>query len=595
MLTGLAARVVEGWQVTAWAQRLGHPPPPRVARSTCATRCALPRSARRSSAPGAASRRRVRGRRAPRPRSSGRGRCARTCAAGAAPLPEARAASRCTRSAPRRRCTCARGRASLRAGERPGARTGDELDAPVRATYRVARRRSPRRARSPTATNWTVAADHPLAAGARAAAPDAARARPSAARRPVDAAALRQPAARGGRAAPPAADEVRRRRRARPRRAGQRASPAPLRATWHRPVPGALGALAGDGDADPAARVVVALNPALPAGRRRRAHAREPRSPPPSALSAGPRPGGLRAGRPDVEIRLRDLRPAGRAAAAGLRAAGPALADRRAARRMTPIVAGDAEPRPRAARASTLEGFHLDGDLRARHRPGRRRADAPDDEPRRPAATVQVAPGAWGSASRPRALPARRDPRRPRRAADRRSTDCIVDGAGRALRVCGGDPAPARRPTPSRGARAFAPALRADGVTFAGARARSRPLDAVDCLFPDGVEVVQQQEGCLRHCYLGPDAVDAAGAPDDVPLRAVPAADVRLDRLRGRRLLRARARAGPSAAVRRRATAARSAPTTTPGARRASRLRRRIHEFVPLGLRPGLALAPWEE
>src|SRR4051794_15607732 len=31
VITGLTARVVEGWQVTVWAQRLGHPPPPRVA------------------------------------------------------------------------------------------------------------------------------------------------------------------------------------------------------------------------------------------------------------------------------------------------------------------------------------------------------------------------------------------------------------------------------------------------------------------------------------------------------------------------------------------------------------------------------------
>src|SRR3954464_6400543 len=31
VLTGWTARVVEGWQVTTWAQRLGHPPPPRVA------------------------------------------------------------------------------------------------------------------------------------------------------------------------------------------------------------------------------------------------------------------------------------------------------------------------------------------------------------------------------------------------------------------------------------------------------------------------------------------------------------------------------------------------------------------------------------
>ena len=30
-------------------------------------------------------------------------------------------------------------------------------------------------------------------------------------------------------------------------------------------------------------------------------------------------------------------------------------------------------------------------------------------------------------------------------------------------------------------------------------------------------------------------------------------------------------------------------------AARLQRLRRRVHEFVPLGVRPGLSLAPWEE
>ena len=31
VLTGWTALAVEGWQVTLWTQRLGHPPPPRVA------------------------------------------------------------------------------------------------------------------------------------------------------------------------------------------------------------------------------------------------------------------------------------------------------------------------------------------------------------------------------------------------------------------------------------------------------------------------------------------------------------------------------------------------------------------------------------
>ena len=52
----------------------------------------------------------------------------------------------------------------------------------------------------------------------------------------------------------------------------------------------------------------------------------------------------------------------------------------------------------------------------------------------------------------------------------------------------------------------------ANGVTFAGA-VRLESVDAVDCLFLDGVEVVQTQEGCLRHCYLGPDLTTPAAHP----------------------------------------------------------------------------------
>ena len=84
-----------------------------------------------------------------------------------------------------------------------------------------------------------------------------------------------------------------------------------------------------------------------------------------------------------------------------------------------------------------------------------------------------------------------------------------------------------------------------------------------------------------------PTLSHAAVASADVSLRAVPAAAaLRLGRLRGGRLLHARARARPPAA--RGGERRRRGRRLPPPARRAlrlERLRRRIHEFVPLGVR----------
>ena len=171
--------------------------------------------------------------------------------------------------------------------------------------------------------------------------------------------------------------------------------------------------------------------------------------------------------------------------------------------------------------------------------------------------------------------------------------DSIVDGLGARLRTCGAPAGGALRDAVAAQMR-FAPALVARGVTFAGP-VRTESIDAADCLFVDGVEAVQQQEGCLRHCYLGPDLSSPPTRP--VTYRCGPfppptfasigfeaAGYYALDLEQQHPLLSAASDGGEVGA----------ANYLRRGAR-LERLRRRVHEFVPLGLRAGIAIAPWEE
>ena len=140
VLTDWTVRVLEGWQITVWAQRL-RPSAAAAGRLVRPPRrLALPgRNAVRARAAGA-SRRQVRGRRAPRRPSSGRGRCGRSSRSRPRPLPEPSAVRAPPARSPRRRSTSSPRprRLSSDVGAAAGlSRTGDELDAPVRATYRV--------------------------------------------------------------------------------------------------------------------------------------------------------------------------------------------------------------------------------------------------------------------------------------------------------------------------------------------------------------------------------------------------------------------------------------------------------------------------
>ena len=140
----------------------------------------------------------------------------------------------------------------------------------------------------------------------------------------------------------------------------------------------------------------------------------------------------------------------------------------------------------------------------------------------------------------------------------------------------------------------FAPALVCSGVTFVGA-VHTESIDAADCLFVDGVDAVQQQEGCIRHCYLGPNVPTPPPLPPHYRCGPYPAPIFASTGSRPPATTPSTPTVSSHCSPLP-ATAARSGPTTTlrRGAR-IERLRRRVHEFVPLGLRAGLTLAPWEE
>jgi hypothetical protein len=203
---------------------------------------------------------------------------------------------------------------------------------------------------------------------------------------------------------------------------------------------------------------------------------------------------------------------------------------------------------------------------------------------------VLVSPDAWGLALSVRRCllgPVRAD----LAALPIRLTDCVVDGRGLGLAGCG-DPVPGGAATAAIDARErFAPGLVADGVTFAGP-VSVETAQAVDCVFVDGVEVVRGGEGCLRHCYVGPEPLPrpttyrclTEPVPRFVSERFEAGGYYALDLETDQPLLTAASDGGEVGAYHH--------------ARRAAglnRLRRRIHEFVPLGLRAEVEMAPWEE
>jgi tail protein P2 I len=565
VVTGLTARVLEGWQLTTWTQRLGHPPPPRPAaldlRAGERFRAGTPFDpARHSFTPS--------GRYAPRaatavvwPWQTRTYRSAECC-----PLPE-----------PARFALHPLGPQAPPYLRPPaGEQRRDELGAPVRATYRVLQALGP--GQIAYGVNWSVAADHPLAAELEPGYPALLGLEAGGAAIPWTALRFGSlPPGGPAAAAPGPGEAVVDLARAHVELGAGLA--APLRATWHRPTPGQLGALAAAADADPAARVVVVVNPALPATGLV-VHTLADAFALAEAQSAGLAEGA-------VEIRLET---SDRLVAPPPQAFAPTLSRWRvvAPRAATPTVAGDLALDLTDADV-TLEGFGLTGDLALGARLTAARLASLTMSPPT-GAVLSVAPGAWGL---------RLEAHRCVLGALRADLgafpvvleDCVVDGRGERLSVCG--PPPAAAPRDAVGAATtLAPVLQAARVTFAGA-VRAESADATDCLFADGIEVVQQQEGCLRHCYLGPEpspslpVIYRCGpfpAPTFASVGFEAAGYYALDPGSGHPLLTAASDGGEVGAHHDLRRAARIA-----------RLDRRIHEFVPLGVRPGLALAPWEE
>src|SRR5262249_39358074 len=145
------------------------------------------------------------------------------------------------------------------------ARTGDELDAPVRATYRVVEALAGPGQIS-YGTNWTISPDHPLAQTPEPL-------RPMLLQLTLDGAPIAWTKLRFGSLppgspapAPPTANQALVDLARGSVELGSSLS-GTLRATWHRPLTGGLGPLASDLDGDPAARVIVTLDPDAVAGK----------------------------------------------------------------------------------------------------------------------------------------------------------------------------------------------------------------------------------------------------------------------------------------------------------------------------------------
>lgn len=577
VVTGLTVRVLEGWQHTVWAQRFGHPPPARVAALAPRDLPAMARfggpfeTGRRVFTPG----------RRWHPRAAtavvwpwqirtlsdteaaplaDAGRFALDPLGGDAPL----------YLRPRRP------RIASETDAGPDTRTGDEADAPVRATYDVM-----------TALGevtygpaWQLPAGHPLAQ-------DGTLLALTVGGSPVGWSAIRFGALPPGAEppAPPGTGEV----VVDPNRGHVQLGAGlsgTVRATRHRAFAGTFGAFASRADEQPGARVVVVVNPASSAAEPTLAAAFTKAR----TLAAALDPAGSRPGVPDVEIRLetsdRLAAPPPQTFAAAVprwRIVAPAL--------VTPTVVGDLQL-DLAGGQVELAGFLHTGTLRLGEGLVSATLDGITQDPA--AGGVNVSLNAWGLA-----LVATRCGLGPIRAdlgaLPITLTDCVVDGRRRRARPCGGGAPQLPMVNAVDRVTRFAPALVTAGVTFAGP-VRAESVHATDTVFADGLEVVQQQEGGVRHSYLAPPSSGPARWPATYASGPYPppafvstgfgaAGYYALDYAdRDDPLLTAASDGGEVGAYQR--------------AGRAALIRRfaeRIEEFTPMGLRASVVVAEWEE
>ncbi|MFH8484331.1 hypothetical protein [Streptomyces longisporoflavus] len=584
-VTGLIARVGEGWQTTLWSQRLGHPPPPRPAALDLRDRA----SVKRLGTPFERSRRGVRQGGPWTPRSVTAAvwpwSVRQLVATEAAPLNQPQLKGRFALHPlgvaaplylrPREARVAAE-------GADPVNRTGDESDAPTRATYHVLEALA-----GPGDITYgeslTLAGSHPLATVPGAEPPLISLTTPAG---PVEWEQLRfgSVPATGPVVATPADTQV----LVDPQRGfvqlGDKLK-GPVRATWYRAVPGRVGALAALADTDPAARVVVEVSntggPGTAANLTDAFRMAEERS-------AGLAPEESVAGVPDVEIRLlagdRLDAPPAQSFVPRLprwRMVAPPL--------VTPVIVGDLEL-DLAGACVSLEGFFLKGSLIAGPRLAGLFAEGLTMDPG--AGGLRTHHDAWElalSATRCVLGPVRAE----LSARPVELTECVVDGRLRRFRACGpADEGP--RTDAVAHVNRFGPVLHADSVTFAGP-VRVDAVDARDCVFADGVDVVQQQEGCVRTSYLGPELSTPARHPATYRSFTEPAPAFVSDAFEssGYYCLELEpeqpslAAAGDGGEV--------GAYHHTRRAARIRQLRRRITEFTPLGLTAEVSVAPWEE
>lgn len=274
-----------------------------------------------------------------------------------------------------------------------------------------------------------------------------------------------------------------------------------IRATFYRPLPGAIGALAATAEPDDGAGTVIIVDPTgaapvageivvtdLTAAVNAALALPQPAVRPPDTAAS-----------PDVEIRLatndRLVSPGviiGTPAATRWRIVAPAG--------LTPVIVGDL-------------GFELDGtevELAGCYLEGNLSAGADLAGLTLTSVTMNVAARRTLTVS-PQAWTVRLQAGRSHLGAVRADlsafpivlTDCTVDGAGVAPTPCGA-PSAAPAPTPAlAAANQFPPQLHTRGCTFAGVVAVD-VIDATDCLFIDGLHTVVTATGCLRYCHLGP-------------------------------------------------------------------------------------------
>lgn len=589
VVAGWTARVFEGWQLTACAHRLGHPNGPRRTVFSFASP-----DRHRVGGPFDASQRVASFVRAIAPN-----------AVGLVVWPWAVYTHHDTQAAP----AGAPGRFALHPlgaespmfvrprpltiSRAPGeARTGDESDAPVRLTYRVLEALAGP-ADIAFATNWTIAPTHVLADADPAANPPlvriSARDAVTLNRMVVPWSALRFGSLPRGAPAPqaPAAGEV----VVDVHRAAIELGSdwtGPARATWHRAVQAPAGALPSTGAGEPAARVVVTVDPDGVPGPTVRPTLTQAINQA-EVLSSGLDPGDSLPGRPDVEIRVVT---SDRLAApnAPVLAFAPTLPRWRivAPALLTPTIVGNIRV-DLVGGCVTLEGCQVTGNVAiGASVAGVQLLNVTMDPTA--GSRIDVDPAAWGlelEIDRCITGPIRAD----LAARAIRIVDSIVDGVGIPLTACGTAPPPPLGAAAVDAATTFAPMVQAAGTTFHGPVVADS-IDATDCLFADGVGVTQTSMGCIRFSFVADSPEEALPVTHQCVREPIPAFTSRsfeapgylslaLDR--DQPLLTASS-AGDAVGV----------DALPRSAARVARVRRRVREFVPLGLRSQVTLAEGE-